>query len=255
MASMSIRRTYGRSLLAAAGVAASLLPVTAGRTNLATQSPEDGSGAFATGHYRNLFAEAGYSQSEIRSKINAAFQQLFHGNPVDQAIYYAAGTNANGPLAYITDIKHNDVRTEGLSYGMIIAAEMNRRPEFDALWNWSKTYLYHASPAHPSFGFFSWQARTNGETMSEFVAPDGESYYVMALYFAANRWGSGHGIYHYIQQATGLSRPATRRTKWQRTPCLAHRLRHESGAHSRSGQRVADRDWRVARPTHFEITL
>ena len=40
--------------------------------------------------------------------------------------------------------------------------------------------------------------------MSEFVAPDGESYYVMALYFAANRWGSGTGIYNYKAEADRL---------------------------------------------------
>jgi oligosaccharide reducing-end xylanase len=81
---------------------------------------------------------------------------------------------------------------------------MNRKAEFDALWNWSKTYLYHDSPTHPSFGFFSWQAKTNGAVLSESVAPDGESYYVMALYFAANRWGNGGGIYNYKEQADAL---------------------------------------------------
>jgi len=164
----------------------------------------NGSGAFATGHYRNLFVEDGHSQQAVNAKINTAFQQLFHGNPTNQAVYFEAGSNANGPLAYITDIKHNDVRTEGMSYGMMIAVQMNRQAEFDALWNWSKTYLYHDSPTHPSYGFFSWQAKTNGETMSEFVAPDGESYYVMALYFAAYRWGNGRGIYNYQAEADRL---------------------------------------------------
>jgi oligosaccharide reducing-end xylanase len=169
-----------------------------------THAAADGSGAFATGHYRNLFAENGHSQQEIREKVDSAFQQLFYGDPANQTIYYSAGANANGPLAYITDIKHNDVRTEGLSYGMMIAVQMDKKAEFDALWNWSKTFLYHADPKHPSYGFFSWQAKTNGVTMSEFVAPDGESYYVMALYFAANRWGSGQGIYNYKAQADEL---------------------------------------------------
>src|ERR1017187_1666045 len=164
----------------------------------------DGSGAFATGHYRNLFAENGHSQKEIRVKVDSAFQQLFHGDLTNQTVYYSAGANSNGPLAYITDIKHNDVRTEGLSYGMMIAVQMNRKSEFDALWNWSKTFLYHDSPAHPSYGFFSWQAKANGVPMSQFVAPDGEEYYVTALYFAANRWGSGEGIYNYKQQADEL---------------------------------------------------
>ena len=130
----------------------------------------DGAGAYQTGHYRNLFAEAGHSPAEIQQKINAAFGQLFHGAPDTQAIYFPAGTNANGPLAYITDIKHHDVRTEGLSYGMMIAVELDKRAEFDALWNWSKTYLYVAETNHPSYGFFAWQARTNGVRMSQFVA-------------------------------------------------------------------------------------
>jgi oligosaccharide reducing-end xylanase len=167
-------------------------------------SGADGSGAYATGHYRNLFAEAGHSQKEIQQKIDSAFAQLFHGNPDTQAVYYPARANANGPLAYITDIKHNDVRTEGLSYGMIIAVELNKQAEFDALWNWSKTYLYVAETNHPSFGFFAWEARTNGTRISEFVAPDGEEYYVTALYFAAHRWGNGAGIYNYQAQADAL---------------------------------------------------
>jgi oligosaccharide reducing-end xylanase len=161
-------------------------------------------GAYATGKYRNLFAEAGHSQSAIRQKIDGAFQQLFHGNPANETIYYEAGSNSNGPLAFITDIKHRDVRSEGLSYGMIIAVQMDRKQEFDALWNWSNSYLYNADTNHFSYGFFSWQARTNGARMSQFVAPDGEEYYVMALYFAAHRWGNGDGIYDYKEQADQL---------------------------------------------------
>jgi oligosaccharide reducing-end xylanase len=164
----------------------------------------DGQGAFVTGHYRNLFAEGGHSQKEIQQKIDSAFQQLFHGNSTNEAVYYEAGGNADGPLAFITDIKHHDVRTEGLSYGMMIAVQMNKKTEFDALWNWSKTYLYVAETNHPSFGFFAWQARTNGVRMSQFVAPDGEEYYVTALHFAAHRWGNGTGIYDYKTQADDL---------------------------------------------------
>ena len=164
----------------------------------------NGSGSFAIGQYRNLFFENGHSQQEIQNKVNSACEQLFHGNPTNQSVFYYAGGNSNGPLAYVADIKHHDVRTEGLSYGMMIAVQMNRKAEFDAIWNWSKTYLYHNSPDDPSYGFFSWEAKTNGEVMSEFVAPDGESYYVMALYFAANRWENGTGIYNYKAEADQL---------------------------------------------------
>ena len=87
----------------------------------------DGSGAFATGNYRNLFVEAGHSQKEVTEKVNAAFQQLFHGDPCTQAVYFPAGKNANGPLAYIRDIANNDVRSEGMSYGMMIAVQLRQK--------------------------------------------------------------------------------------------------------------------------------
>ena len=187
-------------------------------------SNADGKGAYATGKYRNLFAEAGHSQTEIRQKIDSAFQQLFHGDPATQTVYYEAGTNANGPLAFTTDIKHRDVRSEGLSYGMIIAVQLNKKAEFDAIWNWSKTYLYVSETNHPSYGFFAWQARTNGVRMSQFVAPDGEEYYVTALYFAAHRWGNGTGIYNYKEQADELLTRMRHRPKITGpVPCPARR--------------------------------
>ncbi|MBN1804130.1 MAG: glycosyl hydrolase 115 family protein [Sedimentisphaerales bacterium] len=164
----------------------------------------DGSGAFVTGNYRNLFTEAGHSQEEVTAKINKAYRQFFHGDPNTQALYYPAGFNANGPLAYMPDINHKDVRSEGMSYGMMIAVQLDKEAEFDALWNWSMTYMYHNNPEHPTYGFFSWQMDYDGNAMSELPAPDGEEYYAMALYFAAARWGNGTGIYNYKAQADKL---------------------------------------------------
>lgn len=165
---------------------------------------DDGSGAFATGHYRDLFAEQGHSQKEISAKINAAFHQLFHGDPSTQAVYFPAGKNVNGPLAYLTDWANHDVRTEGMSYGMMIAVQLNKKAEFDALWNWAKTYMYISDPHHPSYKYFSWSCKTNGMPNEETPAPDGEEYFVMSLYFAAGRWGNGTGIYNYKEQADTL---------------------------------------------------
>jgi oligosaccharide reducing-end xylanase len=164
----------------------------------------DGSGAYATGKYRNLFAEAGHSDAEISAKLNTAFQKLFYGDSKTEAVYFPSGKNANGPLAYLTDWNNNDVRTEGMSYGMMIAVQMNKKQEFDALWNWAKTYMYVGDPKHPSYKYFSWSCKTDGTPNEETSAPDGEEYFVMALYFAAGRWGNGKGIYNYKAQADEL---------------------------------------------------
>jgi oligosaccharide reducing-end xylanase len=171
----------------------------------------DGSGAFTTGIYRNLFAEDGHSEREIRARIDAAYQQLFHGDPQTQAIAFAAGNNANGPLMYVTDWANHDVRTEGVSYGMMITVQLNKKSEFDAIWNWAKTYMYITDPKAPSYEFFAWSCKTDGTHNSEGAAPDGESYFAMALLFASNRWGDGKGIYDYHAEAEKLLRAMVHR--------------------------------------------
>jgi oligosaccharide reducing-end xylanase len=169
-----------------------------------TSHTADGSGAFATGHYRDLFAEAGHSQRDVSRKIKSAYKQLFHGDSQTQAVFFWAGKNATGRLAYITDWNNHDVRAEGMSYGMMISVQLNKTKEFNALWNWARTYMYIGDPNHPSYGYFSWSCKTDGTPHEETAAPDGEEYFVMSLYFAANRWGSGKGIYDCRREADEL---------------------------------------------------
>lgn len=165
------------------------------------QAINAGSGAFQSGKYRDLFAEQGHSPAETKTKIAKAFAQLFHGDALSERVYFEAGSNANGPLAYMTDWANNDARTEGMSYGMMIAVQMDKKREFDALWNWSSTYMLITDPKNPNVGYFAWSMNTDGTPRSTGPAPDGEEYYAMALLFAARRWGNGQGIYDYQQQA------------------------------------------------------
>jgi oligosaccharide reducing-end xylanase len=200
-----------RSMLTRA-VTAAILALLAGKVSGQVAAPasqsapalNDGRGAFATGKYRNLFAEIGHNPREIKAKVEKAYNQLFHGDLQTQALYIPAGKNGNGPLAYIPDVQHTDVRSEGMSYGMMITVQLNKKQEFDALWNWSMTYMYHDDPKHPCYGYFSWQMNYDGTAISELPAPDGEEYCAMALLFAANRWGNGKGIYDYKAQADRL---------------------------------------------------
>lgn len=161
-------------------------------------------GAVASGHYPDLFAEAGYPQAEIEARIEAAYQQLFHGDPEQEAIYYEAGSNADGPLAYILDVNSDDVRSEGMSYGMMIAVQLDRKREFDSIWNWAMTHTYHADPSHPAHGYFAWSVKRDGTPIDEMPAPDGEEYFITALYFASARWGDGEGLYDYRAHADRL---------------------------------------------------
>lgn len=170
-------------------------------------SLDDGAGAYRTQRYRNLLAERlGVSPADTHRKIEQAFQQLFHGDGQEERVYFETGVNANGPLAYVTDWANNDARSEGMSYGMMIAVQLGKKREFDALWNWSKTYMLTTDPKNPSRGYFAWSMNTDGSPRSVGAAPDGEEYYAMALYFAARRWGNGKGIYDYQREADAILR-------------------------------------------------
>ncbi len=161
----------------ASGVAGFVLPAPHVNAPLGDipRHPGDGAGAFKTGVYRDLFAEAGHSPAETRAKIEKAFQQLFHGDAMAERVYFEGGSNENGPLGYITDWANNDARTEGMSYGMMIAVQLDKKHEFDALWNWSNTYMRITDPNNPEYGFFAWSFNTDGTPRSAGLRRTGNS--------------------------------------------------------------------------------
>ena len=56
----------------------------------------------------------------------------------------------------ISDIKNHDVRTEGMSYGLMIAVQFDRKDIFDRLWRWSKKYMQHQEGLLK--GYFAWSS-------------------------------------------------------------------------------------------------
>jgi oligosaccharide reducing-end xylanase len=153
--------------------------------------------AFKTGIYTNYFAELGYTQEQIDKRLNDAFETIFFG-PEDQRIYH----KTNGGMGYMVDTGNNDARTEGMSYGMMIAVQFDRKDIFDRLWKWSKTYMWQESG--PNRGYFAWSCKLDGTRNAEGPAPDGEEFYAMALLFASNRWGDGDGIFNYSAEAKAI---------------------------------------------------
>ena len=156
-------------------------------------------GSIASRGYRNLFHEyLGRSDAEVSAKIESAWRQLFYGNENSERLFYPVG----GDMAYVPDIANNDVRTEGLSYGMMICVQLNRQAEFNQIWKFAKHYMfYNGGPLH---GYFAWHAAFDGRPLSAGPAPDGEEWFVMALFFASHRWGAGEGIFDYGREAQAL---------------------------------------------------
>ncbi len=160
--------------------------------------------AWASGVYPNLFKEwdPSLTDAQIQAKLDQWWSSLFASTDDNKRVYYPFGTNANGALAYIKDVGDNDIRSEGVSYGMMIAVQMNKQAEFNALWNFAKSVMQHQTG--PRKGYFAWQVSTSGSIMDQNPASDGEEYFATALFFAGHRWGNGTGIYDYVAEANAI---------------------------------------------------
>lgn len=147
--------------------------------------------------YPNPFHdELGKSDADIQSKIVATFTQLFYGN-ADQMIYYPTTPDQ----AYIQDVLHGDIRTEGIGLAMMITVELDKRMEFDRLWTYALTQMKQKDP--PRAGYFQSSCDIVNST-EPCDDPYGEAQMVTALIFAHDRWTSTSGPVNYEAGAVDL---------------------------------------------------
>lgn len=156
-------------------------------------------GAVLTGKYRNVFRECGYSEDEITKRVEQTFETIFYGKE-EERFYHEVGDD----MAYMEDTGNHDVRTEGMSYGMMVCVQMNKKEEFDRLWKWVRTYMYIENG--PNKNYFVWSCGLDGSKNADGPAPDGEEYFAMALFFASARWGDGEGVFNYGAEAKAILR-------------------------------------------------
>ncbi len=138
--------------------------------------------------YPNPFRDVlGKTDAEIAAKLDNAWDTLFYGNPATNAIYFKVGDDQ----AYIQDILHGDVRSEGMGIGMLIAVQLDKQYEFDRLWRYAKSTLEYSSG--PKRGYFR-STCASGEDSLPCEDPYGHQSLLMALMFAHGRWGSAGDI-------------------------------------------------------------
>jgi oligosaccharide reducing-end xylanase len=126
------------------------------------------------------------------------------GNGVTELYYNAPDGNA---FIYAPD--SNDVRTEGMSYGMFICVETNHQAEFDKLWKWVKAHMAMQEPGTAGYNY--WHCHTDGTVVDDGpagskcgAAPDGEEYFATALFLASHRWGDGSTGLGYSDDAKAI---------------------------------------------------
>lgn len=148
--------------------------------------------------YRNVFHEIGISDEELQKRLDEIVHTFFYDE--NERLYHPVGED----MAYIEDTGNHDARTEGMSYGMMICVQLNKKEEFDRLWKWAKTYMWMAEGVNE--GYFAWSCAVDGTKNAYGPAPDGEEYFAMALFFASHRWGDGDGIFNYSGEAQEILR-------------------------------------------------
>ncbi len=150
-----------------------------------------------TTDYVNHLETYGIDAARGKEECERVFQTIFYGSE-EERFYHEAGED----MGYLEDTGNNDARTEGMSYGMMMCVQMDKKAEFDRIWKWARTYMY--LPEGDNAGYFAWSSHTDGSRNSWGAAPDGEEYFAMALIFAGNRWGNGEGIFDYHREAKEL---------------------------------------------------
>lgn len=157
-------------------------------------------GAFYTGIYPNFLAEAGLNEAEARKIVDRAFETIFF-DPEESFCH-----RTDDDAWCLVDTGNNDARTEGMSYGMMMCVQMDRKDIFDKLWMFSERYMLMKDG--PNAGYFAWSVQLDGKKNAEGPAPDGEEYFAMALFMAASRWGNGKGSFNYSARAREILRHA-----------------------------------------------
>ncbi len=147
---------------------------------------------------RNVFENIGITKEQAKARIKEAFSTLFFDE--EEKIYLPVGET----MACMVDTGNNDARTEGMSYGMMMAVQMDRKDIFDKLWLFSKTYMHHPDGKYQ--GYFAWSVQLDGTRNAQGPAPDGDEYYAMALFLASHRWGDGQAPFDYSVQARDILR-------------------------------------------------
>jgi oligosaccharide reducing-end xylanase len=140
-----------------------------------------------TGNYHNMFYYYGVAIDDyvVRNRLQAQYDQFFKGKS-DQTVMYSADDTAGAEKSYILDVASDDIRSEGMSYGMMIAVQMNDQATFDRLWRFTKAYMQNADKT------LAWHLKKSDYSKLDVnPAPDGEEYMAMALFFAQGRFDHG----------------------------------------------------------------
>ena len=168
------------------------------------------------GNFKSPFRIIGKGDTDVQAKIRKCFRSLFCGDKENERICFDFER-----LNYIVDIGHSDIRSEGMSYGMFIAAELGMESLFRSLWYFSKKFLKNSRGDFSPY--FAWQVgiRQNPKRFYKIdagAAPDGEEYFAAALLIASRKFKRPE----YKREASSLLRQMAHKKPSEKTQAMFH---------------------------------
>jgi oligosaccharide reducing-end xylanase len=166
----------------------------------------------------NLFTQLlAIPEADVENKVRTAVNRVFGIGTAESTtpqanagfrLYYELPQDRSKAFIWAADV--NEVRSEGQSYGMMIAVQMDMQTEFDKLWKFAQEEMqFNTNDAWNNY--FRWQGQVTASANNITVnfgqngpAPDGDEYFAAALYLADRRWGSAGGV-NYEQEADAIA--------------------------------------------------
>jgi len=100
---------------------------------------------------------------------------------------YVTGEGANGRLRIRRPEDHDDTVSEGVAYGMLIAAYHGDRSIFDGLLGYARMYFN-------GNGLMHWRISSQGRVRGNGAATDADEDLAIALLVAEKQWGGEYGV-------------------------------------------------------------
>jgi len=120
------------------------------------------------------------------------------------------GLGAGGFLRVQRPENSNDTVSEGIAYGMILAAYLGDKPTFDGLWGYAKSHF-------DGNGLMHWQINASNAVIGWNAATDSDEDMALALIVAEKAWGASYGadattllgriLQHEVESGTNVLKP------------------------------------------------
>lgn len=128
---------------------------------------------------------AAYPQAPSMAPDQAAADALVQSAYANWKSVYVTNSGAGGFLRVRRPGDGDDTVSEGIGYGMILAAYRQDRAAFDGLWGYAKSHL-------DGNGLMNWKIGPDGSTWGANAATDADEDMALALIAADRSWG-GYG--------------------------------------------------------------